>query len=247
MAAKVVPVILCGGSGTRLWPMSRRLLPKQFLPLVTEHSLLQDTALRLRGLKGCGPSIVVANDEHRFLVAEQLREVDAAPRALLLEPAGRNTAPAIAAAALLVAATEPDAILLVLPSDHLIEDRAVFHHDARRAFALAEKGYLVTFGIAPTSPATGYGYIEAGKNIPGTPGAFAIKRFVEKPSLARAKAFLANGGFFWNSGMFAFTAAAFLDELTRLKPAIVAGARRALENGERDLDFLRLDEKAFGT
>jgi mannose-1-phosphate guanylyltransferase/mannose-6-phosphate isomerase len=240
----VVPVILCGGSGTRLWPMSRRLLPKQFLPLVTERSLLQDTALRLRGLK-CGAPVVVANDEHRFLVAEQLREVDAAPRALLLEPVGRNTAPAIAAAALLVASTDPDALLLVLPSDHLIADRAAFHHDARRAFALAGKGYLVTFGIAPTGPATGYGYIEAGKAIAGHADAFAIRRFVEKPSLARAKAFLAKGGFFWNSGMFAFTARAFLEELERHNRVIATGAQRALKGAARDLDFLRLEKKAF--
>ena len=245
MATSVVPVILCGGSGTRLWPMSRRLLPKQFLPLVTEHSLLQDTALRLRGLKGCGAPVVVANDEHRFLVAEQLREVNAAPRTLLLEPLGRNTAPAIAAAALLIAADEPNAILLVLPSDHLIADRAAFHRDARRAFALAEQGYLVTFGIAPTAPATGYGYIEAGKAIRGATGGFAIKRFVEKPSRARAMGFLAKGGFFWNSGMFAFTARTFLEELRRCAPAIVAAAQRALDQAGRDLDFLRLDRKAF--
>jgi mannose-1-phosphate guanylyltransferase/mannose-6-phosphate isomerase len=225
--------------------MSRRLLPKQFLPLVTERSLLQDTALRLRGLKECGAPVVVANDEHRFLAAEQLREVGAAPRALLLEPVGRNTAPAIAAAAQFVAATEPEAILLVLPSDHLIADRAAFQREARRAFALAARGYLVTFGIAPTQPATGYGYIEAGKPISGARGAFAIRRFVEKPSRARAKAFLARGGFLWNSGMFAFTARTFLEELGRLSPAIAAGARRALEGAARDLDFLRLAKKPF--
>jgi mannose-1-phosphate guanylyltransferase/mannose-6-phosphate isomerase len=245
MLSPLVPVILCGGSGSRLWPMSRRLLPKQFLPLVTERSLLQDTALRLRGLKGAGAPVVVANAEHRFLAGEQLHEIGVRPRALLLEPVGRNTAPAIAAAALLVAKDDPDAVLLVLPSDHMIGDVRAFRRAVASAAALAAQGHLVTFGIAPTAPATGYGYIQAGERIGKVQNAFRIKRFVEKPSAAKARAFLARGGYLWNSGMFAFSAQAYLDELMRLRPAIIAAVRKALDAASRDLDFLRLDEKAF--
>jgi len=242
---KLVPVILCGGSGTRLWPMSRKLLPKQFLPLITENSLLQDTALRLRGLVGAGAPVVMANHEHRFLVAEQMQAIGMPPRALLLEPVGRNTAPAIAAAAALVAQDDPDAVLLVLPSDHRIGDLPAFQRAVRAARKLAAEGYLVTFGIAPGGPATGYGYIEAGKAIPQRAGAFRIKRFVEKPALRTAKAFIARGGFLWNSGMFAFTAARYLEEIARQRPAIASAAKQALKLATRDLDFLRLDEKAF--
>ena len=241
----MVPVILCGGAGSRLWPMSRKLLPKQFLPLVTEHTLLQDTALRLRGLKGAGAPVVIANQEHRFLVGDQLGAIGVAPRALLVEPVGRNTAPAIAAAALQVAREEPDAVLLVLPSDHLIGDVAAFHRASRQAAALAADGYLVTFGIAPTAPATGYGYIEEGSPVGKSRGAFRIRRFVEKPSLAKAKTFLAKGGFLWNSGMFAFTARRYLEELGRFRPDILAAAKAALEGAARDLDFVRLEARAF--
>ena len=241
----MVPVILCGGAGSRLWPMSRKLLPKQFLPLVTEHTLLQDTALRLRGLKGAGAPVVIANQEHRFLAGDQLGAIGVAPRALLVEPVGRNTAPAIAAAALQVAREDLDAVLLVLPSDHLIGDVAAFHRAARRAAVLAADGYLVTFGIAPTAPATGYGYIEEGSPVGKSRGAFRIRRFVEKPSLAKAKTFLAKGGFLWNSGMFAFTARRYLEELGRFRPDILAAAKAALEGAARDLDFVRLEAKAF--
>jgi len=243
-ANRLIPVILCGGSGSRLWPMSRKLLPKQFLPLVTRHSLLQDTVLRLKGLSAGAP-LLVANHEHRFLAAEQLQAIGAKPRALLLEPAGRNTAPAIAAAAALVAQADPDAVLLVLAADHRIGDEPAFRRAVRRAAALAHEGYLVTFGIEPTEPATGYGYIEAGAAIPRQPGAFRIRRFVEKPSLRRAKGFLAHGGFLWNSGMFAFTARRYLEELVRHRPRIAAVARSALDRATQDLDFLRLDPKAF--
>ena len=241
----IVPVVLCGGSGTRLWPKSRRLLPKQFLSLVTPHSLLQDTVMRLRPLKRCGAPVIVANHEHRFLVAEQLQEIGAKPRALLLEPVGRNTAPAIAAAALLVAAQDPEAILLVLPSDHAIADEPAFRAAVARATAVAAEGYLVTFGIVPDHPATGYGYIEAGKPVPGRRDAWRIRRFVEKPSATRAKGFIAKGGFAWNSGMFAFKAGRFLDELEAHRPDILSATRRALSRAERDLDFLRLDRAAF--
>lgn len=245
MAERVVPVILCGGSGSRLWPISRRLLPKQFLPLVTEHTLLQDTVLRLRGLDGCGSPIAVLNHEHRFLAAEQLQALDVTPRSMLLEPIGRNTAPAVAAAALLVAAEEPDAVLLVLPADQLVAEVPAFHAAVRKAAAIARQGLLVTFGVAPTFPATGFGYIEAGEPIASHDGAFRIRRFVEKPDADRAQAFLAEGGYFWNGGMFAFTAGAFLAELERLRPEILAATKKAVANAARDLDFLRLDREAF--
>ncbi len=242
---KMIPTILCGGAGSRLWPMSRKLLPKQFLPLVTEHTLLQDTALRLKGLADASAPVVIANQEHRFLVGDQLGSIGIKPRALLVEPVGRNTAPAIAAAALQVARDEPNAVLLVLPSDHLIGDAPAFHRAARQAATLAASGHLVTFGIAPIEPATGYGYIEEGAPIARSKGAFRIRRFVEKPSLAKARSFLAKGGFLWNSGMFAFTARRYLEELGRFRPDILAAAKAAVDGAARDLDFVRLEAKAF--
>ncbi len=241
----ITPVILCGGSGSRLWPTSRRLLPKQFLPLVTEHTLLQDTLLRIRGLEGCGAPIAVLNHEHRFFAAEQMQELGVAPRATLLEPVGRNTAPAVAAAALQAAGEEPEAVLLVLPADHLVQDVASFHRAAQKAAALARNGFLAAFGITPTHPATGFGYIEAGEPIRGEDDAFRIRRFVEKPPLEQARAFLAQGGYFWNGGMFALKAAVFLEELARLRPEILKATRASLKGAARDLDFLRLDRETF--
>ena len=243
MASSVVPVILCGGSGSRLWPMSRRLLPKQFLPLVTEKTLFQDTALRTRGIANCGAPVVVTNAEQRFLAAGQLADISVVPRALLLEPAGRNTAPAVAAAALYVMRDDPAAILLVQPSDHVIGDVAAFHAAAAQAVAIAGDGYLVTFGVPPTGPASEYGYIEAGDPIAGD--AFRIRRFVEKPSLESARSLLAQGGFYWNSGMFVFQARRYVEELGRLQPAILDAVRKALDNATTDLAFLRLDKDAF--
>ena len=243
MASSVVPVILCGGSGSRLWPMSRRLLPKQFLPLVTEKTLFQDTALRTRGIANCGAPVVVTNAEQRFLAAGQLADISVVPRALLLEPAGRNTAPAVAAAALYVMRDDPAAILLVQPSDHVIGDVAAFHAAAAQAVAIAGDGYLVTFGVPPTGPASEYGYIEAGDPIAGD--AFRIRRFVEKPSLESARSLLAQGGFYWNSGMFVFQARRYVEELGRLQPAILDAVRNALDNATTDLAFLRLDKDAF--
>jgi len=245
MTPRIVPVILSGGSGSRLWPMSRKLLPKQFLPLVTERTMLQDTALRLADLAECGPPILVVNGEHRFLAAEQMAAIGVAPRAVLLEPAGRNTAPAIAAAALWLRSDQPDALMLVLPSDHMILDTAAFHEAIGAASLAAEHGLLATFGIRPTGPATGYGYIEAGEAIAGCPGARRIKRFVEKPDTATARNFVELGGFYWNSGMFLFGAARYLAELRRQRPEMLAAVERAVEEKTSDLDFVRLDAEAF--
>ncbi len=239
------PVILSGGSGSRLWPMSRRLLPKQFLPLLSPRTMLQDTVLRLSGLEGAGAPIVVANAEHRFLVAEQLREIDARPEAQILEPAARNTAPAVAAAARCALERDPGACLLVLPSDHLIRDVPAFHAAVAASLPHAAGGALVTFGVVPRSPATGYGYIERGGTIPSAGRAYRVGRFVEKPDPATAAAYVASGRFFWNSGMFVFGAARYLEELARFRPDIAAAAEAAWQRRALDLDFLRLDAEAF--
>jgi len=239
------PVILCGGSGTRLWPLSRALLPKQFLPLAGTRSMLQETALRLAGLRDATAPILISHVDHRFLVAEQLREAGGALALHLLEPEGRNTAPAIAAAAVWVAAQDTDALLLVLPSDHAIRDVPGFHQAIGRAATLAANGRLVTFGIVPTSPNTGYGYIRRGTPEAATPQAYAVTEFVEKPDEARARTFLERGDYYWNSGMFLFGARRYLEELRRFRPEIITSVEAAILNGTRDLDFLRLDEGAF--
>ncbi|MBW8367427.1 MAG: mannose-1-phosphate guanylyltransferase/mannose-6-phosphate isomerase [Arenimonas sp.] len=243
----IVPVLLSGGSGTRLWPLSRETHPKQFQPLVGEGSLLQATWRRIEGLAGMAAPIVVANEEHRFMVAEQLRQLGVAPAALLLEPVGRNTAPAIAVAALQAMAAGDDPLLLVLPSDHVIRNVPAFHAAVQAAMAAAGQGALVTFGIVPSGPETGYGYIKAGstEGPPGAAGVRDVERFVEKPDLATAQAYVASGDYFWNSGMFLFRASVFLSELQRFAPAMVAAATAALEGAKRDVDFLRLDRAAF--
>jgi mannose-1-phosphate guanylyltransferase/mannose-6-phosphate isomerase len=238
---ELIPVLLSGGSGTRLWPLSRETHPKQFQPLVGEQSLLQATWRRLDGLAGAGRPIVVANEEHRFMVAEQLRQAGVAPAALLLEPVGRNTAPAIAAAALQARSGGGDPLLLVLPSDHVIRDEAGFRAAVLAAVAAAEGGALVTFGIVPTGAETGYGYIQAAAGE----GVRPVRRFVEKPDLATAQAYVASGEYFWNSGMFLFRASRYLEELERFAPAMVAAVQAALAAGKRDADFLRLDRTAF--
>ncbi len=244
MSATVYPVILCGGSGTRLWPMSRRALPKQFLPLVSDRSLLQDTIARLAGADTAAP-VLVCNNEHRFLVAEQLRQIDVSAAAQLLEPVGRNTAPAAALAALWASEQDPASVLLVLPADHLIREVSRLHAAIRQAVRLADAGMLVTFGVTPDHPATGYGYIERGASLDREEGAYRVARFVEKPDFARAQAFLDSGQFSWNSGMFAFRAARYLEELDKHRPDILAGARAAWATAVSDLDFLRLDESTF--
>jgi len=241
-AAALIPVVLSGGSGTRLWPLSRELYPKQLLPLVGTQTMLQDTVLRLSGLDVAAP-IVVCNEAHRFLVAEQLRLIGAPAQAIVLEPVGRNTAPAIALAALTaVAAGEGEALLLVLPADHVIRDLKAFHAAVQAAVAAAQAGHLVTFGVVPHAPETGYGYIRRGAP---QGRAWRIDRFVEKPERATAEAFLATGEYYWNSGMFVFGARRYLEELQRHAPDIAAACERAMSAARRDLDFTRVDAQAF--
>jgi mannose-1-phosphate guanylyltransferase/mannose-6-phosphate isomerase len=225
--------------------LSRTLLPRQFLPLTGAQTMLQETALRLSGLKRAGRPVVVSHVEHRFLAAEQLREVGHPAAQHLLEPEGRNTAPAIAAAALCIAPTDPEALLLVLPSDHVIRDVPRFHAAVMRAARLAATGRLVTFGIVPTSPATGYGYIRRGAPEGEVADAFAVAEFVEKPTEERARAFMSAGDYYWNSGMFLFGARRYLEELRKFRPDILASVEAAVAKATRDLDFLRLDSEAF--
>lgn len=236
----MIPVILSGGSGTRLWPLSREAFPKQFLALVGERSMLQDTWARVAPLATAAP-VVVANEEHRFMVAEQLRESGCEGATILLEPAARNTAPAIAVAALEAMREGADPMLLVLPSDHVITDAAAFRAAVTAAAGAAEQGALVTFGIIPTGPETGYGYVraEAGE------GVRRVLQFVEKPDAATAQGYVASGDYFWNSGMFLFRASAFLAELEAHQPAMLAACRDALAKARRDEDFVRLDKAAF--
>ncbi len=241
---RIHPVILSGGAGTRLWPLSRELFPKQLLPLASERSLLQDTARRVAGEPFAAP-LVICNEEHRFIIAEQLRAMDIAPATIVLEPVGRNTAPAAAVAAELSVRGDVDGLMLILPSDHVITAEAEFRAAVATAAAAAAIGRLVSFGMAPTGPETGYGYIRRGAPLDGVPGAFGVAKFVEKPDLATAKELVAAGGWSWNSGMFLFPARLFLDELARLEPAIAAAARTAVEKSASDLDFLRLDRAAF--
>ena len=239
----VKPVILCGGSGTRLWPMSRRQLPKQFLTLVSpDRSLLQDTVARANVISGGVDPIVVCNEEHRFLVADQLSAIKS--NALqILEPVGRNTAAAVAVAAIACEAENP--VLLVLPSDHAIGDIATFGNAVRQAVLLADAGYLATFGIQPTRPETGFGYIVQGEPIAEVSGAFAIDRFVEKPPAREAGSLVSGGRAYWNSGMFAFRARHLIEEMSRFRPDILAAARESFDKATEDLGFVRLNKEAF--
>ena len=238
----IVPVILSGGAGTRLWPLSREMYPKQLLPLTSDLTMLQETALRLAGIEGAGAPLVVCNESHRFMVAEQLRTIRTPAIAILLEPVGRNTAPAVALAALKALEISPDATLIVAPADHVIRDVAAFRKAALVAIAAAATDKLVTFGVVAHAPETGYGYIRRG---PGTGPAFPVAQFIEKPPLPKAREYLASGEYYWNSGMFVFKAARFLAELERFAPAILAAAKASLSAAKSDLDFVRVDKTAF--
>ncbi len=240
----IVPVILSGGTGTRLWPLSREGYPKQFWPLVGAGTMLQDTAGRAIG-PGFAPPVVVCNEAHRFLVAEQLRAARIEGARILLEPAGRNSAPAVAAAALLVAEQAPDAVLWLMAADAAITDVPALHAALARAVVAAEAGRIVTFGMQPTAPETGYGYIEAGAELAGAPGVRAVDRFVEKPDAAKAADFLAGGRHLWNSGMFVATAATLVAELQRFAPELMRTVAAAVAEATRDLDFVRLGAAAF--
>jgi mannose-1-phosphate guanylyltransferase/mannose-1-phosphate guanylyltransferase/mannose-6-phosphate isomerase len=239
----MIPVILSGGSGTRLWPLSRGHYPKQFLPLVSKYTMVQETVLRLDGLKGLKAPLAVCNEDHRFMMAEQLWEIGVKPAAIILEPMGRNTAPAVAMAAL--TASSEDDVLLILPADHVISDLDVFHKAVVQAKALAEQGFLVTFGIVPTEPETGYGYIKRDTLQHGS--AYSVAAFVEKPDAETAKHYLKSGDFYWNSGMFAFKAGSFLTELEKFNPDMLAICRQALKAAKVDMDFVRLDKEIFST
>jgi mannose-1-phosphate guanylyltransferase/mannose-6-phosphate isomerase len=250
----LVPVILCGGTGTRLWPLSRASYPKQYWPLAagSEHTLLQQTMVRLEGLQALAAPLLVCNEDHRFIVAEQMRQIGVDPAAILLEPMGRNTAPAIAVAALQATSRGEDPLLLVLSADHVIRRPARFRAAVKAGISAAEAGQLVTFGIVPTAPETGYGYIEAAEPLPAAsdqgdhhPAPVPISRFVEKPDHATAERFLASGRFTWNSGMFLFRASTILAELERLSPEVVSHCRSALAHDSADLEFLRLEREAF--
>ncbi|MCU7802736.1 MAG: mannose-1-phosphate guanylyltransferase/mannose-6-phosphate isomerase [Candidatus Thiodiazotropha sp. (ex Lucinoma borealis)] len=240
----IIPVILSGGSGTRLWPLSRSAYPKQFIPLIDDHSLFQETVERMSAVPDAGDVLVVCNEEHRFMVAEQIRQLDMKPSGIMLEPVGRNTAPAIACAALHAKSLDENAVLLVTPSDHIIRDNERFNEAILTGLNSIGNGSLVTFGIVPDKPETGYGYIRK-ESKGSTNNAYPVAEFVEKPDLETAKTYLASGDFYWNSGMFVFKAEAYLAELERFFPEILQAARKAYEANRPDMDFLRLDREAF--
>lgn len=245
----IIPIILCGGSGTRLWPLSRKMYPKQLLALTGEDTLLQQTAYRLQSMAEVGAPLVICNEEHRFLVAEQLREANIKPEAIILEPVGRNTAPAVALAALYANRHLPEgALLLILPADHVIADIDAFTQGLTSAASHASEGALITFGIVPQGPETGYGYIRRGESLPtndDTLPAFHIAEFVEKPDLETAQAYVDSGEYQWNSGMFLFRADSYLEELTSHQPTMANACKQAYEQAYEDLDFLRIKKENF--
>ena len=237
-ATKIQPIILSGGSGTRLWPLSREHYPKQLLQLVGDGTLLQQTIMRLNGMKNIADPIVVCNEEHRFLIGEQLLQINRKPATIILEPAGRNTCPAVTLAALSLRSRGDDPIMLVMPADHVIKDTEAFQAAVASGLALAQNGNLVTFGIVPTAPATGYGYIRKGPNN-------AVARFVEKPDAETAERYVSSGEFLWNSGMFLMRAGVWLEELKRHAPEILAPCEAAYTRGRQDGEFYRVDSEAF--
>ena len=239
----LIPIILSGGAGTRLWPLSWGDHPKQFLPLVTNRTMIQETLLRLKGLE-IGSPIISCGEGHRFMVAQQIGEVSNTKPTIILEPMAKNTAPAIAAACCAAIKQNKDAVVVVLPSDHVIADVPVFQQAVLTAAKNAEKGFLVTFGIVPTFPATGYGYVKASGSE--TDGAYALEKFVEKPCLEKAQEYLASGDYSWNSGMFVFKASVFLEELKTHNPQMSGLAIKSFEKATVETDFIRLDSEAFG-
>lgn len=246
----ITPVIMAGGSGSRLWPLSRGSYPKQFLRFGSEHSMLQLTALRLNGLDVSDP-LVICNEEHRFIVAEQLREIKLLTNNIILEPVGRNTAPAIALAALAgdqkkdAKSDNKETLLLVLAADHVIHDESAFRAAVMAAIPYAEAGKLVTFGIVPTAPETGYGYIRRGDTLNESQDAFSVFQFVEKPDLKTACHYVKSGEYYWNSGMFLFQASRYLDELKKFRPDIYFACEDAFEQINLDLDFIRINRASF--
>ncbi|WP_447553446.1 mannose-1-phosphate guanylyltransferase/mannose-6-phosphate isomerase [Vreelandella sp. EE22] len=239
----ILPVILSGGSGSRLWPVSREYYPKQFLNLHRDDaSLLQETALRLEGVACSGEPLIVCNEEHRFLVAEQMQQIGFRQCQIILEPCGRNTAPALALAALTASLTHPDAELLVMPADHVIKDTRAFAQAIEQGLELSHEGRLVTFGITPTTPHTGYGYIKRGQALSQ---GFAVEAFVEKPEMTAAEQYLQSGDYLWNSGIFLFKAESFLAALAEHAPDILKSCQAAFEARTQDMDFLRIDEALF--
>lgn len=243
----ITPVILSGGSGSRLWPLSRQQRPKQFLPVVGENTLFQSTVLRLGALSGIAAPIVVCNEDHRFMVSEDLRQLGETHQGILLEPVARNTAPAIALAALQILNSDGgDDLMLVLPADHVIADTVAFGKAIECATQAANAGQLLTFGIVPTHAETGFGYIQrAAESLDQFAGVFGVQRFVEKPDLETAESYLAEGGYLWNSGMFMFRASAFIKELERLQPEVLKACRLAMAETEKDMDFIRVEAEAF--
>jgi mannose-1-phosphate guanylyltransferase/mannose-1-phosphate guanylyltransferase/mannose-6-phosphate isomerase len=239
----LIPIILSGGAGTRLWPLSWGDHPKQFLPLVTERTMIQETLLRLKGLE-LGSPIISCGEGHRFMVAQQIGEVSDTKPTIILEPMAKNTAPAIAAACCAAVKQDKDAVVIVLPSDHVIADVQAFQKAVIKAAKNAEKGFLVTFGIVPTFPATGYGYVKA-SGIE-TEGAYTLEKFVEKPCIEKAQEYLASGEYAWNSGMFVFKASVFLDELKAYNPQMAELSIKSFEKATVETDFIRLDGEAFG-
>jgi len=245
----IIPVILAEGSGTSLWPLSRQLYPKQLINIYNKNTMLQNTVLRLDGLENLCSPIVVCNEAHRFMTAEQLRKIGVDPLAIILEPVGLNTAPVIALAALKAMKNDNNPILLVLPADHVIEKTRQFHDVILSGQKYAQKGNLITFGIIPDSPETGYGYIKKGELIDqgliSDLKASKIEKFVEKPDLETAKKYIDSGSYWWNSGMFMFKASAIIEELEKYAPEIMISCRQLIETGEKDLDFFRLKLEGF--
>ena len=241
---KVFPVILTGGAGSRLWPLSREYYPKPLLPLFGERTLLQETALRLAGMPGVQSPVLVCNEEHRFLVAEQIQALGQKGAAILLEPEGRNTAPALTIAALYLIEKDPEAVMVAMPADHVIPDKHIFQAAVARGVELANAGRLVTYGIVPAHAETGYGYIRRGEALEGG-DAYAVSRFVEKPDAATAQSYVDSGEYYWNSGIFTLRADAWIAEMRRHAPEILAACEAAIATGKRDQDFCRVGKEEF--